>query len=112
MIFGKYTAFPQGSIEPQRLKILLDKIVERQETLREVKTLRRQLREQGTFGSIIGNSPLMRSISACFLARSFSIFSAFLRSSSAFFASILSASAWRFAFAAARFSRTRRDWTR
>ena len=27
-------------IEPQRLKILLDKIVERQDTLREVKVLR------------------------------------------------------------------------
>ena len=35
-------------IEPQRLKILLDKIVERQDTLREVKVLRKQLREQGT----------------------------------------------------------------
>src|ERR687884_206250 len=32
-------------IEPQRLKILLDKIVERHETLREVKVLRKQLRE-------------------------------------------------------------------
>src|SRR6266480_4431403 len=32
------------------------------ETLREVKTLRRQLREHGTFGSIIGNSPEMRKI--------------------------------------------------
>src|SRR5512142_2360367 len=44
-------------IDLQRLKILLDKIVERLETLREVKALRRQLREQGAFGSIIGNSP-------------------------------------------------------
>jgi DNA-binding NtrC family response regulator len=49
-------------VDLQRLKILLDKIVERQETLREVKTLRRQLREQGTFGSIIGNAPEMRKI--------------------------------------------------
>ena len=31
-------------IEPQRLKILLDKVVERQETRREVKVLRKQLR--------------------------------------------------------------------
>ncbi|HZL96423.1 MAG TPA: response regulator, partial [Vicinamibacterales bacterium] len=37
-------------IEPQRLKILLDKIVERQDTLREVKVLRKQLREHGTYG--------------------------------------------------------------
>src|SRR5262245_21471647 len=49
-------------IDIQRLKILLDKIVERLETLREVKALRRQLREHGTFGSIIGNSPEMRKI--------------------------------------------------
>ena len=49
-------------IEPQRLKILLDKIVERQETRREVKVLRRQLREHGTFGSMIGTSPTMRKV--------------------------------------------------
>jgi DNA-binding NtrC family response regulator len=49
-------------VDIQRLKILLEKIVERQETLREVKTLRRQLREHGTFGSMIGNSPEMRKI--------------------------------------------------
>ena len=49
-------------IDLQRLKVLLDKIVERLETLREVKALRRQLREHGTFGSLIGNSPEMRKI--------------------------------------------------
>src|SRR3989449_9090435 len=49
-------------IDIQRLKILLDKIVERLETVREVKALRRQLREHGTFGSMIGNSPEMRKI--------------------------------------------------
>jgi DNA-binding NtrC family response regulator len=49
-------------IDLQRLKILLDKIVERLETMREVKALRRQLREHGTFGSLIGNSPEMRKI--------------------------------------------------
>jgi DNA-binding NtrC family response regulator len=49
-------------IDLQRLKILLDKIVERLETLREVKALRRQLREQGTFGPLIGNSPEMQKI--------------------------------------------------
>jgi DNA-binding NtrC family response regulator len=49
-------------IDLQRLKILLDKIVERLETIREVKSLRRQLRESGTFGSLIGNSPEMRKI--------------------------------------------------
>src|SRR6266498_2863996 len=49
-------------VDIQRLKILLDKIVERLETLREVKALRRQLREHGAFGSMIGNSPEMRKI--------------------------------------------------
>src|SRR6267142_2392862 len=49
-------------VDIQRLKILLDKIVARLETLREVKSLRRQLRESGTFGSMIGNSPEMRKI--------------------------------------------------
>ena len=49
-------------IEPQRLKILLDKIVERQDTLREVKVLRRQLRDHGSFGSMIGSSAQMRKV--------------------------------------------------
>jgi DNA-binding NtrC family response regulator len=49
-------------IEPQRLKILLDKIVERQDTLREVKVLRKQLRERGSFGRMIGNSAQMRKV--------------------------------------------------
>jgi DNA-binding NtrC family response regulator len=49
-------------VDLQRLKILLDKIVERLETMREVKALRRQLRESGTFGSMIGNIPEMRKI--------------------------------------------------
>ncbi len=49
-------------VEPQRLKILLDKIVERHDTLREVRGLRRQLREHGTFGKMIGNSPQMRKV--------------------------------------------------
>src|SRR4026209_405642 len=49
-------------VEPQRLKILLDKIVERQDTLREVKVLRKQLREQGSFGSMIGSRPTVRKV--------------------------------------------------
>jgi DNA-binding NtrC family response regulator len=49
-------------VDPSRLRILLQKAVERQETLREVKHLRRQLRDQGSFGRIIGNSPSIRSI--------------------------------------------------
>jgi DNA-binding NtrC family response regulator len=49
-------------VEPQRLKILLDKIVERQDTLREVKVLRRQLRDHGSFGRMIGAGPEMRKV--------------------------------------------------
>jgi DNA-binding NtrC family response regulator len=49
-------------VDIQRLKILLEKIVERLDTLREVRTLRRQLREHGTFGTMIGNAPEMRKI--------------------------------------------------
>src|SRR4029450_13446034 len=49
-------------VDPSRLRILLQKAVERQETLREVKHLRRQLREQGSFGRIIGNSPSIRAV--------------------------------------------------
>jgi DNA-binding NtrC family response regulator len=49
-------------IDTQRLKILLDKIVERQDTLREVKILRRQLRDHGTFGRMIGTSSQMRKV--------------------------------------------------
>ena len=49
-------------VDPQRLQILLQKAVERQETLREVKRLRRQLREHGSFGRITGNSPAVRGV--------------------------------------------------
>ena len=49
-------------VDPQRLRVLLQKAVERQGTLREVRQLRRQLREQGSFGRIIGNSPGIRGV--------------------------------------------------
>jgi len=54
-----YVAKP---IDPQRLRILLDQIVERHGTLREVRALRRQLREHGSFGKMIGQSAEMRKI--------------------------------------------------
>jgi DNA-binding NtrC family response regulator len=47
-------------IDPQRLQILLEKVVERLETMREVKLLRRQLRDHGAFGRMIGSGPAMR----------------------------------------------------
>ncbi|MBA2301421.1 MAG: sigma-54-dependent Fis family transcriptional regulator [Acidobacteria bacterium] len=49
-------------VDPQRLRILLQKAVERQATLREVRTLRRQLRDSGSFGRIIGNSAGIRAM--------------------------------------------------
>jgi DNA-binding NtrC family response regulator len=49
-------------VDTQRLRVLLDKAVERQETLHEVQVLRKQLREQGCFGRLIGNSPGVRRI--------------------------------------------------
>src|SRR5262249_29260098 len=49
-------------IDPQRLKILLDQIVERNDTRREMQVLRKQLREHGTFGKMIGGSVEMRQI--------------------------------------------------
>jgi DNA-binding NtrC family response regulator len=63
------TAIKQGAydyltkpVDPQRLKILLDQIVERHDTQREVRVLRRQLQERGTFGRMIGASAEMRRI--------------------------------------------------
>jgi DNA-binding NtrC family response regulator len=49
-------------VDLQRLRVMLDKIVERLDTLREVKSLRRQLRERGMFGQMVGNSAEMRKI--------------------------------------------------
>ena len=54
--------FLSKPVDPQRLKILLEKAMERQATLREVRTLRRQLRDHGTFGRIIGNSAGIRGV--------------------------------------------------
>jgi DNA-binding NtrC family response regulator len=49
-------------VDPQRLKILLDQIVERHDTQREMRVLRRQLQERGSFGTMIGGSVEMRKI--------------------------------------------------
>ena len=49
-------------VDPHRLQILLAKAVERQSTRREVRNLRRQLRDQGSFGRIIGNTPAIRKL--------------------------------------------------
>jgi DNA-binding NtrC family response regulator len=49
-------------VDTRRLRVLLQKIVDRQDTVREVKTLRRQLRDTGKFGRMIGSSPGMRKV--------------------------------------------------
>jgi DNA-binding NtrC family response regulator len=49
-------------VDPQRLKILLDRALERQGQRREVQALRRQLRESGTFGRIVGASAGVRAM--------------------------------------------------
>jgi DNA-binding NtrC family response regulator len=46
-------------VDLQRLRILLDQIVERRNTLSEVRALRQQLRSHGSFGRMVGNSPPM-----------------------------------------------------
>ncbi|HUL73236.1 MAG TPA: sigma-54 dependent transcriptional regulator, partial [Vicinamibacterales bacterium] len=49
-------------VDPQRLRILLDQIIERHGMSREMRVLRQQLREHGTFGRMIGGSVEMRKI--------------------------------------------------
>jgi DNA-binding NtrC family response regulator len=49
-------------VDPQRLRVLLDKAVERGEVQREVVLLRRQLRESRGFGAILGSSPAMQEV--------------------------------------------------
>jgi len=58
---GAYDYLPKP-IDPQRLKILIAQLVERNGTLREVQALRRQLRAHGSFGRMIGQSAAMRQI--------------------------------------------------
>jgi DNA-binding NtrC family response regulator len=49
-------------VDPQKLKLLLKRIAELNAQKRENEVLRRQLREKGTFGRIVGHSPIMRRI--------------------------------------------------
>ncbi|MEZ5319614.1 MAG: sigma-54 dependent transcriptional regulator [Vicinamibacterales bacterium] len=58
---GAYDYIPKP-VDPQRLKILLDQIVERHGTLREMRALRRHLQEHGRFGKMIGASRQMKAI--------------------------------------------------
>ena len=49
-------------VDPQKLKLLLQRIAELNAQKRENEVLRRQLRERGSFGRIVGHSPKMRKI--------------------------------------------------
>jgi DNA-binding NtrC family response regulator len=49
-------------VDPRRLRVLLDKAIERSEVQREVTLLRRQLRESRGFGAILGASPPMQEV--------------------------------------------------
>jgi DNA-binding NtrC family response regulator len=49
-------------VDPQKLRRLLERISEINAHKRENEALRRQLREKGSFGRIVGNSPKMRRI--------------------------------------------------
>jgi DNA-binding NtrC family response regulator len=49
-------------IDPQRLRIVLDQVAQRNDTLREVRALRRMLQERGTFGRLVGASLEMRKV--------------------------------------------------
>ncbi|HXG88099.1 MAG TPA: sigma-54 dependent transcriptional regulator [Vicinamibacterales bacterium] len=49
-------------VDPQKLKLLLQRIAELNTQKRENEVLRRQLRDQGSFGRIVGNSQKMRKI--------------------------------------------------
>ena len=49
-------------VEPKRLRVLLEKAVDRVRVLREVTLLRRQLRESRGFGALLGTSPAMQEV--------------------------------------------------
>ena len=49
-------------VDPTRLRLLLDKALERAETVREVQLLRRQLRQRGSLGRLVGSSKVMQEI--------------------------------------------------
>lgn len=46
-------------VDPDRLRILLDKCLEREKTLKEVQLLKSQLKQYGSFGDMAGSSPQM-----------------------------------------------------
>ncbi len=49
-------------VDPARLRILLDKCLERDKTLKEVQLLKNQLKHYGSFGEMTGNAPQMQEV--------------------------------------------------
>jgi DNA-binding NtrC family response regulator len=49
-------------VDPARLRVVLDRAVERTETARELSLLRRQLRDRGAFGRLVAGAPAMREV--------------------------------------------------
>ena len=49
-------------IDPQRLRLLLERMVERHDTRRQMTALKRQLTSSGRFGRMIGSSPAIREV--------------------------------------------------
>ena len=54
--------FVEKPVNLPKLKVLLDKIREKGEIIREVRRLREELARHGTFGSLRGSSPKMREV--------------------------------------------------
>ena len=49
-------------VDPQRLRTLLTHVAERENALRDVASVRRQLQDHGRFGDMVGNAPALRSV--------------------------------------------------
>jgi len=49
-------------VDPRRLRVLLEKIADRHDSLRQVTALKRQLHSDGRFGRTVGASPQIRAV--------------------------------------------------
>jgi DNA-binding NtrC family response regulator len=58
---GVYHYF-EKPLDPKRLRLVLDRAVELADARRENELLRRQLRDRGAFGELVGNSDSMRKV--------------------------------------------------
>src|SRR5262249_12480648 len=58
---GAYDSLPKP-VDPTRLQLVVDRALERTETTREVQLLRRQLRQRGACGRLVGSSSGMHEV--------------------------------------------------